>query len=338
MQSTPTEFTNAGETLIRPDRGSSYEPGQILFANDSRFLETYFSEPLTNYAVGWRDPNDIEGSLNFIAPPVVVGRRFEWKKAANAEEFLSEVIDDQRAIGSDFKRVEYTASDVTDKTYNKGLTYIVDLDNVNELDPNWQNNKVGKLLRRLYRNELRRGLTALSASATNTGVTWDTTAGKNPDQDIKTGLLAATTATGIRPNRVWYGDSAWNQRSLSYEGQTGTSTAFANIVAMNEAQLAQRLSVDAVRVSRERYQTSATAKSEIVGSNVYAFFAEDGMDTEDPSNLKRFVSMFSREQGGGLVRVYVQQISSKLVAITVEHYSKIIVTYSGGLYSWTVTA
>ena len=34
--------------LILPDRGSGYEAGQLLFANDARYLETWFSEPLTN--------------------------------------------------------------------------------------------------------------------------------------------------------------------------------------------------------------------------------------------------------------------------------------------------
>jgi hypothetical protein len=329
-----TEFANDPQ-LILPDHGSGYEAGQILFANDSRFLETYFSEPLTNYAVGWRDPNNIEATLNFIAPPVAVGRRFEWKKAANAEEFLSEVVDDQRAIGSDFKRVEFTASDVTDKTINKGLTYIADLDNVS--GPNWQNDKVAKLLRRLYRNEFRRGITAISAAATNTALTWDTTTGKNPDRDLLTDLLTATTATGIRPNRILYGDTAWNKRGLSYEGQSGTSTAFGMIANYSPEQLAARLMVDQVMVSRERYQTSASAKSEIVSNLIFGFYAEDGVDTEDPSNIKRFVSAFSGEQGGGLVRVFVQQLSAKLVAITVEHYSKIIVTYSGGLRKWTIS-
>ncbi len=330
------EFNNTTD-LILPDRGSGYEPGQVLFANDSRFMETFFSEPLTNYAVGWRDPNNIEDSLNFIAPPVVVGRRFEWKKASNAEEFLSEFVDDQRALGSDFKSVKYTQSDVTDKTINKGLTYIADLDNVDVNDPNWQNHKVGKLLRRLYRNEFRRGVGVLSTAGTNTAVTWDTTQGKNPDQDIKTGLLTATTASGIRPNRVLYGDTAWNKRALSYEGQSGTSTAFGLIGAYPPEKMPERLQVDKVMVSRERYQTSGTSKSEIVSNLVLAFYAEDGVDTEDPSNLKRFVSTFSKEQGGGLVRVYLQQISAKLVAITVEHYSKIIVTFSSGIMKWTVS-
>ena len=102
-------------------------------------------------------------------------------------------------------------------------------------------------------------------------------------------------------------------------------------------QLAARLMVDQVMVSRERYQTSASAKSEIVSNLIFALYAEDGVDTEDPSNIKRFVSAFSGEQGGGMVRVFVQQMSSKLVAITVEHYSKIIVTYSGGIRKWTVS-
>jgi len=329
-----TELRTSNLDVVR-DPGSGYVPGQVLFANDSRFLETYFSEPLTTYAVGWRDPNNIEASLDFIAPPVVVGRRFEWKKAANAEEFLSEIVDDQRAIGSDFKRVEFTASDVTDKTINKGLTYIADLDNVS--GPNWQNHKVAKLLRRLYRNEFRRGISALAAAATNSNVIWDTSAGVNPDQDLKTDLLTATNASGIRPNRILYGDTAWNKRGLSYEGQLSTSTAYANIAAMTPDQLAARLMVDKVMLSRERYQTSASAKSEIVSNLVFAFYAEDGVDTEDPSNIKRFVSSFNAEQGGGLVRVYVQQISSKLVAITVEHYSKIVVTFATGIRKWTVS-
>jgi hypothetical protein len=91
------------------------------------------------------------------------------------------------------------------------------------------------------------------------------------------------------------------------------------------------LQVDKVMVSRERYQSGAAAKTEILGANVYAFFAMDGVDTEDPSNIKRFVSTFDSEQGGGLFRVYVQQISSKLVVVTVEFYEKIVITYASGI-------
>jgi hypothetical protein len=328
-----THFNNE-DLRMRVDTGGGYQHGQVLFANDSRFIETYFSEPLTTYAVGWRDPNDLEGALEFIAPQVPVGRRFEWKAATNAEEFLSETSDDQRAIGSDFKRVEYTNTDVTDRTLNKGLTYIMDMDNA--ITPNWQNNIVAKLLRRLWRNEYRRGITALSNAATNSAKTWDTTAGKDPDQDVLTDLLSAADSMGIRPNRVLYGDTAWNKRRLSYAAQTG-GTGFGLLFNYQVSDMAAGLMVDEVRVDRARYQNAATTKTGIVSNLVFAWFAEAGVDTEDPSHLKRFVSNFDAEQGGGRVRVFVQQISSKLVAITVEHYSKIVVTFSTGIRKWTIS-
>ena len=334
------QFANAdpARSLIADghDTGSGYKNGQILFANDARFTESYYSEPLTNYLVGWKDPNDIEARLQFLAPTVPVGtaRRFEWKAAVNAEEFLSEIVDDQRAIGSDFKTVQYTGTDVNDKTLNKGLTYIADLDGV--VGTAWQNAKVAKLMRRLFRNEYRRAVAAVSAAATNQAYTWDTGVGKNPDQDLRNDLITATTATGIRPNRILYGDTAFNKRLLSYEAQVN-ATAYAGVSNLNLQQLAARLMVDEIQISKERYQSAAAAKSEIVSNLIFALYAQDGVDVEDASHVKRFVSSFDAEQGGGNMRVYVQQISSKLVAITVEHYSKVVVTFSTGLRKWTIS-
>ena len=326
---------------VDTDRG--YRPGDVYFANDSRFLETHYSEPLTNYTVGFRDPNNIEETLQFFAPAVPVGRRFEWKAAQNAEEFLSEIVDDQRAIGADFKAVKYTGQDVTDKTLNRGLTLIVDLDNVGSVGvgagvvPAWQQNAVAKLTRRLYRNSYRRALAAIAAAAVSNDYTWAAQPVNpgivpvNPDTDVTDELIAATDITGIRPNRVAYGDTAFQRRKKAFGAQNNPAgyTGYSNTKA--EEALASELMVDRVLISRERYQTGAAAKAEILGSNVYAFFAVDGVDTEDPSNIKRFVSTFDAEQGGGLFRVYVQQISSKLVAVTVEFYEKIVVTYAGGI-------
>lgn len=328
------QFINDGDGILgpMPDRGLTH--GQIFFANDSMFLQTNFSEPLTNYAVGWRDPNNIQAMAEFIAPPVTVGRRFEWKAAVNAEEFLSEVVDDMRAIGSDFKRVAYTGTDVTDKTNNRGLTYIADLDNV--VGGDWQNKVVAKLLRRLYRNRLRRGMTALAAAAVATGYTWDKTAGVSPDDDVRLELKLATDVSGIRPNRVLYGDTAFYYRTAAYGAQNSPAGYLGYTPnAMNG--LAGALLVDKVEVSKERYQTSGTAKSEIVGGNVFCFYANDGVDTEDPTNLKCFVSNHDADQGGGLVATYVQQLSAKLVAVTVGMYEKMVVTYAGGIRELTIT-
>jgi hypothetical protein len=318
----------ANQGILPAGQGAKH--GDIEFANAARLTEAYFSEPLTAYAVGWRDPNNIEATCDFFAPPVAVNRRFEYAEAVNAEEFLSET-DDVRAIGSDFKRVEFKSTKTTAKTQNKGLSICVDLDEVADKQ-GWEQNYTAKLLRRLLRNELRRAVALLSAAATNNAKTWDTTAGKDPDQDVRSDLLAASTASGIRPNRVGYGDTAWDKRGLSHRAQN-TAGGYAS-AALTPDQLAALLMVDRVLVSRERYQATAAAKAEIVNNLVLEFFAADNLDPEDPSNIKRF---WTPAEGGGRWRIYSQQISSKLYVITVEHYSLIKVTSTLGLRKLTIS-
>lgn len=316
-----------GDTPLAVDTGN-LAPGVIAAANTSRFIETYFSEPLTAYAVGFRDPNNIAESLEFYAPRVPTARRFEFAKASNAEEFYSET-DDIRAIGADFKRVEYTSEKVDAKTLNKGLTVRVDLDNVT---PGWQNRTVSKLMRRLQRNELRRAIALISAAATNTGKTWDTSAGKDPDADVLGDLILAADSSGIAPNRVGYGHTAWQKRLLSHRAQENAG-GFAS-AGMTPEQVAGFLSVDKVMVSKERYATGAAAKAQVVSNLVLMFAAFSGEDVDDPSNIKRFVSTV---EGGGDVRVYEQQVSAKLVDVTVEHYSNIIITSALGIRKLTIS-
>lgn len=313
-----------------PADGGNIAPGTIVAANEARYTEQYFSEPLTTFAVGFRDPNDIMGQLEFVAPVVRVGRRFEFKKADSDQEFYSEA-DDVRSIGADFKRVEFSGTSVTSRTYNKGLTIRVDLDQV-EGQPNWREVTVGRLMRRIYRNEFRRAITGLSGAAVNTAKTWDTTALKDPDQDLLTALIAGNVKSGIYPNRVLYGQTASAKRILSLRAQNLAGQA--NSSSLTLAQLADFLGVAEVRISKERYTTAAQTKTEIVSNLVLAFFAEAGQSTEDASNIKRFVSPV---EGGGDVRVYEQQVSAKLVDITVEHNSNIVITSTLGIVKLTIS-
>lgn len=310
--------------------GSALRHGQVCLANESRFNESFFNQPLTAYAVGWRDPNNLHATLDFFAPQVPTSRRFTYAEFVNVEEFYSEQ-DDERAIGAEFKRVEYKSTKTEGKTTNKGLTIRVDLDEVAERQ-GWEQIYTAKLMRRLLRNELRRTITLLSAAATNTAKTWDTTAGKDPDQDVTTDLLTATTSSGVRPNRVGYGDTAWDKRRLSHRAQDNAG-GYAS-AAMTPEQVAAFLNVDRVYVSRERYQSSTAAKSEIVSNLVLEFFALDGADTEDPSNVKRFVTPI---EGGGMFRVFTQQISAKLYDITVEYYSLVKITSTLALRKLTIS-
>lgn len=310
------------------DNGSP-NPGQICLANESRFNESNFNQPLTTYALGGWDKVDVAGDLDFFAPAVEVPRYFTYGTWTNAEQFYSED-DDERAIGSDFKRVEFTSSKVQGKTINRGLMMRVDLDEVADRS-NWEQIYALLLMQRLRRNSLRRAVTLLSAAAVNTNRTWDTTAGKDPDQDVRTSLLAAADSSGLRPNRVGYGDTAWDKRGIAHRAQNNAG-GYAS-AALTLEQLASQLLVDRVQVSRTRYQSGPSAKTQVLNNLVLSFYAQENLLPDDPSNIKRFIT----PTASGPVRVYTQQISAKLFDLTVEHYELIKVTYTGGIRKETIS-
>lgn len=303
---------------------------RIVAANASLFTEAFFSEPLTTYAVGWKDDTELEKALEFFAPMVPVSRRFEYALQTNIEEFLKDA-DDLRPIKGNFKNVEYTEAKVDAKTNNHGLMITVDMDQVAD-KANWQEHYTAKLLRRINRNSLFRGITLLSAAATNTAKTWDTTAGKDPDQDVLSELVTATDVSGVRPTRVGYGDTSWSKRVLAHRGQNNAG-GYAS-AGISEAQLAAFLGVHEVHVNKSRYQSTAAAKAQIVGNLVLMFDAQSGVDAEDPSNIKRFKSPV---EGGGYVRVFVQQVNAKIWTITVEHYELTKITSTLGIRKFTIS-
>jgi hypothetical protein len=292
--------------------------GEICLANEERFTATHFSEPLTAYAMGWVDPENILATLDAIAPPVSVGRRFEYKSAVNAEAFLSET-DDIRAIGSPFKRVEYKGTSVNESTKNKGLTLRLDRD---DMQPGDEEAAVRRLLQRIRRNDLRRAVTLIVAAANNTAKTWDTTAGKDPDSDVLGQVIVSGNKRGIDANIVVFGQAAWQKRVLSLRAQTHAG-GFANS-AMTPDALAGWLGVDRVVLCRARYQSAAATKSAILGSYVLMYFAQANIGKDDPSNAKRFWTPTE----SGRERVYMQE-HAKFIDITVEHYSNIVVDSTG---------
>jgi hypothetical protein len=310
--------------VVRDSR--DMQPGLVALANEARFTAAHYSEALTAYVVGWQDKENIKGTLDFIAPEVPVGRRFEFKNALNSEAFLSET-DEERAIGSGFKRVEYKGTTALGKTANKGLTYRLDRD---EDGVTSEQTIVARLTQRLYRNELRRAVTAILAAGTNANKTWGTSA--NPDEDMRAAVAAAQLDSGVFPNRGLIGLVAWNLRAAGYAAQA-TAGAFAGM-AKSAKEVAGMIGLDDIVVSRELYQSSGTAKTRVMSSAFVAFYAENGVGKDDPSHLKRFVSPV---EGGGMLRVYREEIGPKFVDITVEHYSTITATATVGCQKLTIS-
>lgn len=330
--------------LSAEDVGGNLTPGEVYLSNDSRFIQDNFNEPLTTYAIGWRDNEKIKDTLDFIAPEVQVGERFEYASQTNVEEFLSETASDIRAIGADFKRIEYTSSKVQARTYNKGLTIRADMDQVKN-QPNWREQYTRRITERLYRNELRRSNNLLANAAVDHGVTWDTTAGKDPDTDVRTYCdyfqTGGTAAMGLWPNRVIYSMGAWLKRSNTFRVQNNAGGY--NSTDYTPEQVATFLMLGAgggVMVDKHVYQATPTTKSRIVGNAdgtnaVIIFLAMAGQTQEDASNSKRFVSPTI---SGGVLRVYEAPLTNgKMVDITVEHYSQPIITSTLGIQKLSVS-
>lgn len=300
---------------------------EIISANENRFSAGNYSEALTAFTVGWVDPENTAKILDFIAPPIPVGRRFEFKKSDNAQAFYSES-DDVRAIGAEFKRVSYAGESVNEKTINKGLTIRVDHDEVSGDD--WQERYVQMLMQRLLRNELRRAVKALEtiAASDNSAKSWN--AGANPDADIRNMLMLAADQSGVRPNRLLFGESAWDLRMTSLESQN-SAVAFKG-AAMAKDELAGKFMLDGCEVLSSRYQSAPATKNKILADAVFAFFAQNTLSKDEPSNLKRF---YTPTEEGGAFRVYCDE-HAKYTDITVEHYSSIVATSALGVRKLTV--
>ena len=185
--------------------------------------------------------------------------------------------------------------------------------------------------RRLLRNELRRAVTALSNAAAATAKTRDTTPGKDPDSDIVTEMIAAADQGGFPPNRVLFGETArTNAFSPTAPRRARADSPSPGSPPMNSPTSS---GVDGLRVSRERFQSTAAAKSKITGDFVLLFVGQDDAVVDDPTHAKRF---WTPVEGGGKYRVYEHQVSAKHIDLTVEHYSNTIITSTLGLRKITV--
>jgi hypothetical protein len=330
-------ISNALSRIERMDfvpRVSDGEHERISVFNADLATEAFFSVPLTDYAVGYNDTADLDAELEFFAPGVEVTPRFEYSVHDNAEEFLSDGDDDARPSKADFKDVEYSETKVNAATVNRGLQITLDMDKIRGRS-NWEEHYTAKLLKRLKRNQLRRAIALLSAAATNTAKTWDTTALKDPDQDVMTELITGADLSGIKANRIGYGDTSWSKRALSNRAQN-TAGGFASATLTPEA-LAGILGVEQVLKSNPRYTSSATARTQVLGNLVLMFNASSGVDAEDASNIKRFYSMGATEEGGGIYQVYSARISAKRHVIAVGHYELQKITSTLGIRQFTVS-
>lgn len=312
----------------------NFANGRVLAFNASQFSVNAPSEFLSNYAVRYTDPNqDLLRQLREDLAPEVMSQNsafVQYPVYGFTDAFLAmdNVLDVRRGVGADFATIRNTTKSlVTQKMPEIGLA--VEVDEEEELlDGDWQQRKVAFLLGILDRSELRQAIALLVAGATNVNKTWDTTAGKDPDQDLMTEL----NAMQIKPNNIWYGPGAWIKRSLALRSQNLAGQANSSVLTPD--QLGQLYGAT-LKVPQPRYASGAATTSQIFGSVVMLFTAFAGMTRDDFSNLKTFTAP---ARNGQKRAVWVRQVGDKRWRIAVSTGKRLVALTSAiGLETITVS-
>jgi hypothetical protein len=320
------------EIFINSDPGIGNVPvGTICAAsNEGRFDAQFLSQPLSTFAIGGWDKDELQALLDFLAPAAPVPRRFSYFSFDAADAFLrDEGGEDIRAIGADFPKVQgESKTEHEGKTDNKGLTIAIDADEL-AADPTLETRSTTRLIQRLLRNEVRRALALIDATSVNTGKTWNSSA--DPDRDVLDELELGFAASGNRANRVIYGSTAWSKRDKAYRARIP-------LAASPVREWGRRRSATtspptcAPRISSTVGGSGSLAGLPL-GAVVHVPRSEWAWRSRIPATFKRFVT----NSGGQAIRIFRQQIGPKKIEITAEHYSRIVVTSTLGVRKFTVS-
>ncbi len=315
--------------------GATAKAGQVFLANEGSVENQFLSEALTQYSVGWTSPDGkLEAMLKALTgEPVIVPKRFGFKKMDNAKAFVAvENDEDVRAIGADFKRVTVQGATVDTHTVSKGLTYRIDRDEQNE-DPQAEQNAVAYLRTVLYRGEIMRAFSGLSGAATGGNAitaTWTAAAKADADAAILAHLETLANDSGLIPNRVWFGSTAKIKRFTTM--RASDSNAVSHDASLTLDQLAGLYGVDTVNVCNERYQTGSGKATLLSNNLVLLFNAQTSGIKDDPSNIKRFVTKVN-----GQDFAVFREEKAAYIDITVAHQSLIAITSGLGVRKITVS-
>ncbi|MDE2099106.1 MAG: hypothetical protein KGL39_17765 [Patescibacteria group bacterium] len=310
---------------------ASVPSGTICLANDSLLRQTEVIEELTAFAASYDSMvgNGLAKLRDFLAPPRPSTSRIVRLTTYNENEPWETVDYNRvkRGILGDFAEVRQRTATKSDfQINNRGLMVILDRDELKDA-PEWQQTHTKWLIDLMNRATVLEAIAIYTAAATADSATWSS-GSPNPDLDIRTRILTLANTTGFYPQNVAYGDKAHLMRQQAYEGEL-TAGALARSLQYTEEQLATALSVNEVLINAERYQSSTSAKSEIIGQNVLIFTAVEDAGPMDPSNIVRHVANAS--YGGGDYAVYVTDMGIKKVALTVENYEYLHVQHTTGI-------
>jgi hypothetical protein len=260
-------------------------------------LAANINRHLTNFASGLSQ--DRAASLaNFIAPVVVTGLASgQFKKYSEKNDF--QALDTARAVGGTRKRIEFAATDPFFNCLPQGLETTID-DHERALagdnTGNLQEAKIRNLVGAAVLSHEKRVYDAikLAKSATGSIGTWSNAANNDPVAEIDSQIEAIALATGRMPNRIVFGIGAW--RYFRVHSKVISRQPGAQIVGV-QPEFAGGLFLNPsmeIRVGVLAYDTTkmgaTKSAANVVGSEVFIFYADDTPNQYDPSFAKTFTT------------------------------------------------
>jgi len=253
---------------------------------------------LTNFASGLSQ--DRSAALaNFIAPIVVTGLASgQFKRYSEKNDF--QVLDTARAVGGTRKRIEFAATDPFFNCLPQGLETTID-DHERDMAGdanviNLQEAKVRNLVGASMHSHEKRVFDAIKAAKAATGSigVWSNPANNDPVNDIDSQIEAIALATGNMPNRIAFGIGAWRlfrQHSKVIARQPG-----ATLIGLQPDQagglfLNPNMRIEIGILSADAAKVGAAKNvSNIVGAEVFIFYADDAPNQYDASFAKTFTT------------------------------------------------
>ena len=252
---------------------------------------------LSNVASGLAQ--DRANSLaNFIAPVVPTGLASgQYKQYDDKNDF--QILDTARAIGGSRKRIEFSATDPFYNCVPQGLETTID-DHERGLAGETgigtlQESRIRNLVGTASLSHEKKVFDIVKAAKAATGGIGIWSVGTNdPVADLDSQIEAIATATGRMPNRIVFGLGAWRvfrNHALVKSRQPG-----AELIGIT-AEQAARMTINPelqVRVGILSGDTTkfGAAKNavNIIGGEVFLFFASDTPDQLDASFAKTFAT------------------------------------------------
>lgn len=287
---------------------------------------------LTNFAQGLAQ--DRTGSIgDFLAPQVPVGASIGHYKQFNAKnQFV--IYETARAIGGHANRIKFEATDPTYNAQPQALELPIDdaeRDAAGEDQLSLEQAKTDTLLTTGLIARENKILTVAKASLTavsGKGV-WSN-AGNDPVAELDALIEAIAIATGIMPNRIAFGIGAW--RVFRNHPKVAARQPGAVVQGLKMEQAMSMLLNPSIQgkvgtLSKDTYKFGKDKDAvNIVGAEVFIYYASDTPSTFDPSFMKVFTSGVG---GVYAVRMYREEPFSDVMLLDWSEDVKVTSTASG---------